>query len=223
MSSLFKADLHIHTTYSKDSLINIDELVNYSIKIGLSAIAITDHNEIKGAIKALRKYRNENRIIIIPGVELDVKNGHLLAYNILKLPPTERLNRMSIPEVIDYIHAEGGIASIAHPLDPFRPFKNFKLILNLIDAIEIANASDLLIYRNYKRLHKTIHSYEIGFTAGSDAHILDAVGITFLYTTDNLETIDDIIEYILKRKFNVYVRRTPFLIRLKKIILKYLL
>ncbi|MCJ7626145.1 MAG: PHP domain-containing protein, partial [Anaerolineaceae bacterium] len=52
MDKSLKVDFHIHTKYSKDSLIDIDKLIAVAKKRHLDRIAITDHNTIQGAIRA---------------------------------------------------------------------------------------------------------------------------------------------------------------------------
>lgn len=76
------ADLHIHTNKS-DSTFSPEEVVKYAAKIGLHAIAITDHDSID-AIPVVTKYAAKYDIEIIPGVELSSDtNGeevHILGY-----------------------------------------------------------------------------------------------------------------------------------------------
>jgi len=47
-----KFDLHIHSSYSSDGLMNPKTIVKIAIKRHLSGIAVTDHNTIKGGLKA---------------------------------------------------------------------------------------------------------------------------------------------------------------------------
>ena len=61
-----RADLHVHTTYSKDSLITPKDLVYYAKKRGLNAVAVTDHNQLEGAYKIAK----ETDFLIIPGMEV---------------------------------------------------------------------------------------------------------------------------------------------------------
>ncbi|MGI6071945.1 MAG: PHP domain-containing protein [Lachnospiraceae bacterium] len=77
-------DLHIHTNASDGSCAP-EEIVFEALEIGLSAIAITDHDSVDGvypAIKAARGYP----IMVIPGVEITTvfngRNIHLLGLNI---------------------------------------------------------------------------------------------------------------------------------------------
>ena len=64
-----KVDLHVHTKNSKDAIHDIKVIIKKAKKVGLSAIAITDHNKLlseKRAKELSRKYK----ILIIPGIEI---------------------------------------------------------------------------------------------------------------------------------------------------------
>ena len=54
---MYKADLHIHTKYSKDSAIDLKKLIKIVKKKNLDCIAVTDHNTLKG----VQKLKNETR------------------------------------------------------------------------------------------------------------------------------------------------------------------
>ncbi len=87
------ADLHIHTTFS-DGSYTPQEIVRASVKQGVSAISIVDHDTVEGIDLTIDTAKNEN-IEVIPGRELstdcdglevhilgyfiDYKNEHLLA------------------------------------------------------------------------------------------------------------------------------------------------
>ena len=83
-SDLYEADLHCHTTAS-DGLLSPTELVQSAAKLGLKAIAITDHDTILGweeAGEAGLAYQ----ITILKGVELNTnwqdKEVHILGYEL---------------------------------------------------------------------------------------------------------------------------------------------
>ncbi|WP_052807435.1 PHP domain-containing protein [Risungbinella massiliensis] len=75
-------DLHSHTTASDGKLTPL-ELLQYAKEKGLSALAITDHDTIEGAIEAA-KYTKEFQLEIIIGVELNTvwnqREIHMLGY-----------------------------------------------------------------------------------------------------------------------------------------------
>lgn len=212
---MFKADLHIHTIYSSDSIIKPDTLISMAEELGLNAIAITEHDNIEGALKIKKQYSN-HKLIIIPGVEFTLPEGHLIGLNITGMP----YKPMELPELIEFIHENGGISILAHPYDIFRGFRDLEKNIKDVDAIEAANASDLRLYKNMEKALTLSHKYGKGYTAGSDAHVPEALGKVYLYTEDELKTIDEIIDYILNRKFKIYAEKTPFLARLKKYLKK---
>ena len=59
-----KYDLHIHSKYSSDGILEVKEIVKAAIKRGLDGIAITDHNTIKGGIEA-KKYETDGLKVIV--------------------------------------------------------------------------------------------------------------------------------------------------------------
>ena len=74
-----KADLHIHTTYSDDATASVEDVLEYvANRTDLRVIAITDHDEIEGALKAQRLAKDYG-IEVIVGEEVSTNEGHLLA------------------------------------------------------------------------------------------------------------------------------------------------
>ncbi|MBM4445873.1 MAG: PHP domain-containing protein [Chloroflexi bacterium] len=78
-----KADLHVHTTAS-DGRLEPREIVSLAVKVGLDAIAITDHDTVGGVVPALAAAEVFPSFVVIPGVEIntDVPHGevHILGY-----------------------------------------------------------------------------------------------------------------------------------------------
>jgi len=65
-------ETHSHT-YHSDGAMSPEQMVEWAIAYGFTAIAVTDHNNIKGGLEA-KKYAekkgyNESTILVIPGVE----------------------------------------------------------------------------------------------------------------------------------------------------------
>ena len=99
------ADLHIHTVYSYDGTASVPAVLARAKEVGLDVIAITDHDEIMGALNAFAmapKYGVE----VIPGIEITTAEGDLLALFVTKkIKP----GRWLIETILDVGEA-GGIA-----------------------------------------------------------------------------------------------------------------
>src|SRR3972149_956024 len=129
-----KADLHVHTTYSMDSIITPKDLVFYAKKRGLTAIAVTDHNQVEGA----RKIAAETDFLIIPGTEVTSLGGHIVGLNVNEIVP----RGLSADETVDRIHDAGGVAIACHPFALFKGSVG-KHVSSKFDAVETRNASSL--------------------------------------------------------------------------------
>ena len=75
------ADLHTHTIYSYDGTASVPAVLKRAKQIGLHVLAITDHDEIVGSLKAL-ELAPKYGIQVIPGIEITTAESDLLAYNI---------------------------------------------------------------------------------------------------------------------------------------------
>ena len=78
-----KIDLHIHTTAS-DGKFSPEEIVRKAAGLGLSVIAICDHDNVDGDAPAIAAARAFPKLKVIPGVELSTHSPgsevHILGY-----------------------------------------------------------------------------------------------------------------------------------------------
>lgn len=218
MNEYTSLDMHVHTSYSYDSVININNLVKVARKKGLTGLAITDHDTVEGLNKLRGLMGSSNDFILIPGIEVTTNRGHLLLLNI----DHYELRVNDFFEVVDYARAHDALVIIPHPLDPFRRFRNFSESLSISDGVEVANSSDLLLKRHYEKLISVVENNEKLFTAGSDAHIEEAVGTTYIYVDEELGGLDDVINYLKGGRFSVYLSRTPLIHRFRKLLYQHL-
>ena len=79
------ADIHIHTIYSHDATTTVRGILKQASGVGFNVIAITDHDDIRGAFDA-RELASQYNLEVVPGVEVTTKDGHLLALFIEKIP-----------------------------------------------------------------------------------------------------------------------------------------
>jgi predicted metal-dependent phosphoesterase TrpH len=111
-----KADLHIHTTYSNDGTATVAATLESVVRSGtLDLIAITDHDQIDGALEAVELAPHYG-IEVIPGIEVSTADGHLLALFVQQLVPAG----LSLTETVYCIAEQGGLAIAPPPGGPWR-------------------------------------------------------------------------------------------------------
>ncbi|OGZ19004.1 MAG: hypothetical protein A2175_01605 [Candidatus Nealsonbacteria bacterium RBG_13_42_11] len=172
---LGKADLHIHTLYSKDSLLSIKRILEIADRKKLDVIALTDHDNV-GSFEEAQKLSSEFNVKVIKGEEIGTKEGHLVGLFIEKLVPGGR----PILDTIREIHQQGGLVIIAHPLNKFFCGVSLNILYKIykeVDGIETFNASLLgwTKREEIKKLNSEIfHLAPIG---SSDAHVYSQIGV----------------------------------------------
>jgi predicted metal-dependent phosphoesterase TrpH len=167
-----RADLHVHTHWSDGA--QAPEQVVRAAAGRVDVVAITDHDEIQGALRA-RAYaaaHPELAVDVIVGEEISTLNGHLIALDLVeRVPP-----RLSAWRTIELIHAQGGLAVAAHPFHPLRGVARGHrpigaLLPDLpVDAIEIVNNAGVFscFFDAWAALRNA--EWMLPVTAGSDAH-----------------------------------------------------
>jgi predicted metal-dependent phosphoesterase TrpH len=179
-----KADLHVHTTYSSDSIITPKELVFYARKRGLNAVAVTDHNQVEGA----RKIARETDFLIIPGTEVSSRDGHIVGLNVNEVIP----RGLSTDETVDRIHKAGGIAIACHPHALFKGSIG-QHVTAKFDAVETINASSFPFRSASSKAEKLAERFGLPRVAGTDAHYGPVIGCAYTVIDSELN-----VESILK-------------------------
>lgn len=207
-------DPHVHSRYSNDSRMTPKEIVKRSRKIGLDAVAIADHNSIKGSVEGIKEAKGMEDFLIIPAMEISTLKGHIVALGIQE----EIASRISPEETIDRIREQGGIAVIPHPFVRYREgLCDYVKTLD-VDAIETLNSRYILGYSNW-RAKKLAEKRRIPQIGASDAHFLDAIGSCVTELEADF-SVCSIIQSILSGKTKVFGNRTPLPLILKEVLNK---
>ncbi|HET7354758.1 MAG TPA: glycosyltransferase [Gaiellaceae bacterium] len=168
------ADLHMHTSWSHDCSIEVDDLLDHAEAQGLGAIAVTDHNVFGGALEAVELARGR-RLVVIPGEEVKTADQG----EVIGLFLREEIPRgMSFGETIAAIRAQGGLVYVPHPFDRLHAIPAPETLhrhLAEIDVLEVYNARLLFEAYNEEAL-RFARKYNLTPGAGSDAHVLAGVG-----------------------------------------------
>jgi len=191
---MLNLDLHIHSQYSEDATGSPKEIIKILQKKGLNGMAITDHNTIKGSIKALKDAPKD--FIVITGAEISTNNGHILALSIKEDIP----KKLTVEETVDRIIELGGIPIVPHLFRSMSGIKEGKLkqIKNKIPALEVFNGCS--VPQSNLKVAKIAKKYGLGGTGGSDSHIPKYVGRAYT-TVDTTDLhVDSILNQINKKK-----------------------
>jgi predicted metal-dependent phosphoesterase TrpH len=173
-----RADLHVHSAWSDGA--QSPAAIVRACAGRLDVVAITDHDEIRGALeaRAFAHARPELGVEVVVGEEISTLNGHLLGlYLQAPVPPG-----LPAAETIGLIHQQGGLAVAAHPFHPLRGSARGHhslgtMIADLpLDAIEIVNNAGIFswLYDAWAALHNV--DWGLPVTGGSDAHDVWYVG-----------------------------------------------
>ena len=167
-------DLHMHTSWSHDCSVEVDELLDHAEETGIGAIAITDHNAFGGALEAVEKAKRR-KLLVIPGEEIKTDTQG----EVIGLFLTEEIPRgMSFGDTISAIRSQGGLVYLPHPFDRRHAIPDPVTLhrhLAEIDVFEVYNARLLFEAYNDEAL-RFARKYNLTMAAGSDAHVLPGVG-----------------------------------------------
>jgi predicted metal-dependent phosphoesterase TrpH/glycosyltransferase involved in cell wall biosynthesis len=171
---LVDVDLHMHTDHSPDCATPVEVLLATARERGLGAIAVTDHNEISGALRA-RGLAEEAGVRVIVGEEVKTASeGEVIGLFI-----EEKIPRgMTLAETIAEIRRQGGLVYVPHPFDRLHAVPDYEHLLPIvheIDAIEVFNPRVAIDTFNDEAL-RFAAKYRIPAGAGSDAHVPQGLG-----------------------------------------------
>ena len=208
-------DLHMHTDHSPDCATPAELLLETAKERGLGAIAITDHNEISGALEAREIAERIGGIRVI--VAEEVKTAH--EGEVIGLFLSERIERgMSMAETIAEIRRQGGLVYVPHPFDRLHSVPDYEHLLEIVDQIdilEVFNPRVTLSAFNEEAV-RFARKYSIVPGAGSDSHVAQGLGSVKIRLRDFdgpqefLESMRE-ADIVRKHKNLVYVQALKFL------------
>ncbi|MBC7263937.1 MAG: PHP domain-containing protein [Chloroflexi bacterium] len=168
---MIKADLHVHTSASRDSMLSPEELIALCLRRGIGALAVTDHNHIAGALRL----REIAPFPVIVGEEIQTTCGEIMGLFLEETVP----KNLSPEETVIRIKEQGGLVIIPHPFDRVRRSvlrrDALYAILDQVDGIEVFNARVTLPNDNI-RARALAEERGLLQTAGSDGHIACEIG-----------------------------------------------
>jgi len=172
---LIEVDLHMHTDHSPDCATPVEVLLETARDRGLGAIAITDHNEVSGALEARRIAEGMDDLKVIVAEEVKTaEQGEVIGLFL-----EEKIPRgMTMAETIAAIRAQGGLVYVPHPFDRFHSVPDYEHLLDIveeIDVLEVFNPRVALTAFN-EEAERFARKYRIVPGAGSDSHVAQGLG-----------------------------------------------
>ena len=175
-------DPHIHTLFSHCSISRPDRILMRAARIGLGGIAVTDHNDTRGAADTALCAEHLKRegllpedFLVIPGVEISSAAGHIVGLFVRESLP----ERLAVGEAARLIHEAGGLAVAPHP---YHSTGVCDAVFDARwDAVEIECGSvfsSRLVRQNAGLAYdpRLAHAARLG---ASDAHYANAIGLCY--------------------------------------------
>jgi predicted metal-dependent phosphoesterase TrpH len=172
------ADLHTHSSASFDSLADPRKMMAKAVSLGLTHLAITDHERVDGAQRARDMAPPGLQVIV--GEEIKSRDGDIIGLFLEQaIPPG-----LSADETAAAIREQGGLVGLPHPFDGFRNSggsqageaeQKLEGLAAIIDYVEIHNAR---AYRDANPLAGAFaERHGLPGTASSDAHSVLELGV----------------------------------------------
>ena len=204
-----RVDLHLHTTRSADSSVRLEDAVRRVKEEGLDGFAVTDHDSLA---EIPRGFPEDNDVIVVPGMEVSADGGHVLAFSIREPIPMG----LPIPETVDRVHAQGGIAVIAHPYSVFRTWVDSTEIEGSgFDLVEVVNAHQLPFGYTLAKNRGLAQRLGLPETGGSDAHTPRTVGRAYTVLESESRDVEGVLGALRDGKTQAEGRGVSLAERLK--------
>ncbi|HEX3909684.1 MAG TPA: PHP domain-containing protein [Solirubrobacteraceae bacterium] len=215
---LIDVDLHMHTDHSHDCATPVEVLLATARAQGLGAIAVTDHNEISGALEARAQAEESDAqppVKVIVGEEVKTAGqGEVIGLFI-----EEKIPRgLTLQETVAEIKRQGGVVYVPHPFDRMHSVPDYEHLLTIlddVDAIEVFNPRVAIGAFNDEAV-RFAAKYRVIAGAGSDSHVAQGLGSARIRMRDFdgpqefLQSLRE-AEIVMGRSSLLYVQALKFL------------
>jgi hypothetical protein len=167
-------DLHMHTDHSGDCATPVAVLLQTARAQGLGAIAVTDHNEISGALEAQALSAEYGVKVVVAEEVKTASQGEVIGLFLREKIP----RGMTLGETVAEIRRQGGLVYVPHPFDRMHSVPDYEHLLDIVgevDAIEVYNPRVAIGSFN-EEAARFAAKYRIPAGAGSDAHVAQGLG-----------------------------------------------
>ena len=191
-----KVDFHVHTgddaenriTYSTKDIIDIAESKGYD------ALCITNHDLITYD-STLKEYAAKRGILLIPGLEINIENKHILLINV------KDCNNIKTLSDIEKLKSNKNLIIAPHPFFPGMQAlgKTMYEIPHLFDAVEFCHFYSPNFNFNNEGIRFS-KKYHLPMVSNSDAHLLEQFGNAYTLVETEDKDILSIIKAVKEGK-----------------------
>jgi predicted metal-dependent phosphoesterase TrpH len=173
---LIEVDLHMHTDHSGDCATPVEVLLQTARDRGLGAIAITDHNEVSGALEARRiaeGMMDDIKVIVAEEVKT-AEQGEVIGLFLEEKIP----KGLTMAETIAAIREQGGLVYVPHPFDRFHSVPDYEHLLDIVEEVDILEVFNprVAVTAFNEEAERFARKYRIVPGAGSDSHVAQGLG-----------------------------------------------
>jgi predicted metal-dependent phosphoesterase TrpH len=201
---MLRFDLHVHSSYSRDGMSPVEDILEAAKAKGLDGVAITDHDSTAGVRRALEVVdKVAPGLLVIPGEEVSTLSGHLIVLGITM----DIQGGRSVADTMEEARRLGGVVIVPHPYN--RPRHGMPIPAG-VDAVEVYNSRYILGVHNRIATRKA-RQLNLPEVSGSDAHHASMVGnaITLINANKNLK---EVLGAIKQGNTSIDVKKTPIYI-----------
>ncbi len=207
-------DLHTHTKpLSDDSYLEPAELIQHAKRAGLDAICLTEHDWFWDK-DALARLSQEHDFLVLPGVEMNTDEGHMLVFGLEEYSFGMHHTRY-LKQALDEV---GGAMILAHPYRrQFYPSDDIREAVeryyqrpffHLLDAIEALNGR--ATERQNQFSQELCRRLNLRGTGGSDAHHLSNIATCATRFERKISNVEELITELKAGRFRpVDLRSNP--------------
>jgi predicted metal-dependent phosphoesterase TrpH len=174
-ATTMRIDLHCHTEASHDCRTPLAQIPQRCREKHLDVLAVTDHNQIWGALQLQEILAGRTDLTVIVGEEVSTREGELIGLFL-----HENISAgMSPEQTVGAIRDQGGLVLLPHGFDPLKAHRlkpaALERIVDQIDIVEVFNAR--VSRPAWNRAASTwAQRHHRAVSAGSDAHLLSHIG-----------------------------------------------
>lgn len=213
-SSQIRGMVHVHSTYSYDGTLSVEELAGFFRERGLNFIALTDHADTMDQEKTTRFVEECDRLSdplfqIIPGLEFESKQG----LHILALGQRTYFEETDVIKIVKRIKQDGGIPILAHP--PIEmPDVSEELIRELV-GVEIWNGPhdgpvspspySVKLLRQWQKINPSLIAFE-----GADFHHVESLKPVQVMLDESAKDEKSILASLRDGRFRIWYMGLSF-------------